>query len=181
MSPLEDTYLAFIGPGAMAEAMISGLLREELVAPEAIIASGPHERRGREITGRYGVAHTTVNAQAAREAHVVVLAVKPQTLSHVLAELRGQIRPDALVLSIVAGARVDTIAEGLGHRKIVRVMPNTPARMGEGMSVWMCTPEVEPHQRDQAQAILGALGKELLVDHEGYLDMATALSGTGPA
>lgn len=181
MSALENTRLAFIGGGAMAEAMISGLLREELVAPEAITASGPHRERGEELAARYGVAHTTDNAEAAREAQVVVLSVKPQTLSHVLTGLHGQIRAEALVLSIVAGARVDTIAGGLGHRKIVRVMPNTPARIGEGMSVWMCTPEVEARQREQAQTILGALGKELLVDHEGYLDMATALSGTGPA
>lgn len=166
----------------MAEAMIHGLLRQELIAPGAITASDPHEERGQELAARYGIGHTTDNAAAAREALIVVLSVKPQTLSQVLAGLRGQVRAEALVLSIVAGAHVETIARGLGgHRKIVRVMPNTPARVGEGISVWMSTPEVEPRQREQARAILSALGKELAVDNEDYLDMATALSGTGPA
>ncbi len=181
MSALENTRLAFIGSGVMAEAMIHGLLREELVAPGAITASDPRKERGQELAARYGVGHTTDNAVAARQAQVVILSVKPQMLSHVLAGLRGQVASSALVLSIVAGARIETIARGLGHQKIVRVMPNTPARVGEGMSVWMSTPEVEPRQREQVQAILGALGKELAVEHEDYLDMATALSGTGPA
>lgn len=181
MSALENTMLAFVGSGVMAEAMINGLLREGLVAPAAITASDPRPERGQELAGRYGIDHTTDNALAAREAQVVVLSVKPQVLPQVLAGLHGRVRPEALVLSIVAGARVETIAKGLGHRKIVRVMPNTPAQIGEGMSVWMSTPEVEERQREQARAILRALGDELSVDHEDYLDMATALSGTGPA
>ncbi len=165
----------------MAEAMVNGLLRQELVTPEAVIAADPRDERGRELAARYGVRHTTDNVEAAREAHVAVLSVKPQVLGHVLAGLHGRIRPEAMVLSIIAGARVDTIAKGLGHSKIVRVMPNTPAQIGEGMSVWMSTPEVAERQREQAREILRALGDELWVDQEDYLDMATALSGTGPA
>lgn len=181
MSALENTSLAFIGSGVMAEAMISGLLREGLVAATAITASDPRPERGEELCRRYGIGHTTSNAEAASQAQVVVLSVKPQVLPIVLAGLHGKVRPEALVLSIVAGARVQTIARGLGHSRIVRVMPNTPAQVGEGMSVWMSTPEVEERQREQARAILRALGEELSVDDEGYLDMATALSGTGPA
>jgi len=85
-------------------------------------------------------------------------------------------------LSIVAGARVKAISRGLGgHEAIVRAMPNTPAQIGQGMTVWIATPAVTPAQHASARAILGAMGEELWVDDEGYLDMATALSGTGPA
>jgi pyrroline-5-carboxylate reductase len=181
MSALGNTSLAFIGSGVMAEAMINGLLRHGLVAPQAITASDPHPERGVELAERYGVGHTTDNAAAASQAQVVVLSVKPQVLPTVLPGLNGHLQPDALVLSIVAGARIQTIAKGLGHDRIVRVMPNTPAQIGEGMSVWMSTPTVEERQREQARDILRALGEEVSVDNEDYLDMATALSGTGPA
>ena len=181
MSALENTRLAFIGSGVMAEAMINGLLGRRLIEPEAIIASDPRAERGQELAARYRIVPTTDNAEAARQAQVVVLSVKPQVLPQVLPCLRGQIRPEALVLSIVAGARIETLARGLAHQAIVRVMPNTPAQIGQGMSVWFCTREVAQRQREQAQTILGALGQELYVDSEDYLDMATALSGTGPA
>ncbi|HOR00969.1 MAG TPA: pyrroline-5-carboxylate reductase [Anaerolineae bacterium] len=181
MSALDNSRLGFIGSGVMAEAMINGLLRQELVSAHAIIASDPRAERGRELAERYGVRYTTDNAEAVCRAQVVVLSVKPQVLAHVLAGLHGRVQPEALVLSIVAGARIATIAKGLGHSRIVRVMPNTPAQIGEGMSVWMRTPEVGDEQQAQAREILRALGEEIVVDHEDYLDMATALSGTGPA
>jgi pyrroline-5-carboxylate reductase len=111
-----------------------------------------------------------------------VLSVKPQILGEVLEELgAGVVKSEALVLSIVAGATIERIAKGLKHHAIVRVMPNTPAQIGMGMSVWTATPQTSEAQRSQARAMLAALGEELYVDHEDYLDMATALSGTGPA
>lgn len=181
MSALENTCISFIGSGVMGEAMISGLLKQQLVAPENITASDPRIERGKELAQRYQIRTTSDNVAAVRQAQVVVLSVKPQTLPQVLPPLRGRIRPEALVLSIVAGASTGTIAKGLEHRTIVRVMPNTPAQIGQGMSVWFCTAEVDERQKEQAQTILRALGQELSVDNEDYLDMATALSGTGPA
>ncbi|HIC93898.1 MAG TPA: pyrroline-5-carboxylate reductase, partial [Anaerolineae bacterium] len=133
---LENTVLAFIGSGTMAEAMIKGILNKGLTEPDHIIASGPRPERGRELEKRYGVKGTTDNKEAAQAADIVVLSIKPQVLPVVLDELRGLIRPHQLVFSIVAGARIETIARGLQHRAIVRVMPNTPAQIGEGMSVW---------------------------------------------
>ena len=177
---LENTVLAFIGSGTMAEAMIKGILNNGLTKPDHIIASGPRPERGRELEERYGVKGTTDNKEAAQAADIVVLSIKPQVLPVVLDELRGLIRPHQLVFSIVAGARIETIAQGLQHRAIVRVMPNTPAQIGEGMSVWTATPEVTEEQRAQARAILRALGKEIYVEDEDALDMATAVSGTGP-
>jgi len=181
MSGLKDVTLGFIGSGVMAEAMIGGILNRELTAPEHLIASDPRAQRGEELAKRYGVRTTPDNREAAEAAQIVILAVKPQVLPSVLEELEGAIAPEGLVLSIVAGARIRAIAEGLGHSAIVRVMPNTPAQLGEGMSVWTATDTVTDEQRLQAQSILQALGEEVFLEDEDYLDMATALSGTGPA
>jgi pyrroline-5-carboxylate reductase len=173
--------IAFIGSGAMAGAMIVGLLREKLAKPENLFASDPREKRGEELREKYGVQSFTDNVAAVKDADVVVLSVKPQRLSGVLAELKGQIPADALVLSIIAGATIEKIGAGLGHGKIVRTMPNTPARIGEGITVWVASDAVSESQKEQAQTILSALGEDVFVEDEYYLDMATALSGTGPA
>jgi pyrroline-5-carboxylate reductase len=95
--------------------------------------------------------------------------------------IRGHLRRQDLLLSILAGTPIRKLADGVAHAAVVRAMPNTPAQIGEGMTVWTSTPEVTDEQRAQAQAILGAFGQELYVNDESYLDMATALSGTGPA
>lgn len=172
--------IAFIGPGVMAEAMIAGLLRKELAKPEDITASGPREGRGMELQKKYGIQTTTDNASAASHADVVVLSVKPQRLSDVMKGLKG-IRADALVLSIIAGASMKKIGSGLKHKAVVRSMPNTPGQIGEGITVWTSSREVTEEQQRIARSILGALGEEVFIEDEGYLDMATALSGTGPA
>ncbi len=178
---LQDTTLSFIGSGAMAEAMIKGILGDSLIEPRRVTASGPRAERAQELRGRYGIRTTTDNAGAARAGQIVVLSVKPQILPKVMCEIRGQLAPEALVLSIVAGMRISVIGRELEVEAIVRAMPNTPGQIGQGMTVWTATEAVEEKARRQAQAVLGALGKELYVEDEGYLDMATALSGTGPA
>jgi pyrroline-5-carboxylate reductase len=178
---LNEKTIAFVGSGVMAEAMIKGLLRQNLVAPAQIVASGPRPERGQELFERYGVPTTTDNVAAVRGADVVVLSVKPQVLCRVLEELGSHVAAGALVLSIVAGAPLDTIQRLLGAEAVVRVMPNTPAQIGLGISVWTATEATSEAQRTQALAILKALGEEVYVGDESYLDMATALSGTGPA
>ena len=178
---LQETKLAFIGSGAMGEAMVSGLLNRHVVAASAITASDPHAQRGLDLQSRFGVAATTDNLAAARDAEIVVLSVKPQMLRFVFRDLCGKLRKDALVLSIVAGARIDSISQGLKHTAVVRSMPNTPAQVGEGMTVWTASSGVTPVRRDQAQTILRAFGKELYVEDEAFLDMATAISGSGPS
>lgn len=172
--------IAFIGPGVMAEAMIAGLLHKELAQPENITISGPREERGGQLHKKYGIKTTTDNAAAVAEADVVVLSVKPQRLSDVMKGLKG-IRSDALVLSIIAGANIKKISAGLKHKSVVRSMPNTPGQIGEGITVWTASKEVTQEQQETARAILGALGDEVFVEDESYLDMATALSGSGPA
>ena len=172
--------IAFIGPGVMAEAMIAGLLNRKLAKAENIVASGPREERGTELHKKYGVTTVLDNASAISQADVVVLSVKPQRLSEVMKGLKG-IRSDALILSIVAGASIKKISTGLRHKSVVRSMPNTPGQIGEGITVWTASKEVTEEQQEIARAILGAMGEEVFVEDESYLDMATALSGSGPA
>ncbi len=178
---LQEARVSFIGSGNMAEAMIKGVLDQRLLASDRIYASGPRAERGQFLRGRYGIEVTTNNRKAARKGDIVVLSVKPQVLPKVMEEIREDIRPEALVLSIVAGTRVGAMQRGLNHDAIVRAMPNTPGRVGKGITVWMATDAVGERQRRQAKAILGALGEEVYVEDEDKLDMATALSGTGPA
>lgn len=173
--------ISFIGPGVMAEAMIAGLIRCGIAEPEALHASGPRIERVQYLQECYGLVPFTDNVLAAHDADVVVLSVKPQRLDKVLEGLRGELIPDALVLSIIAGASMEKISRGLEHELIVRSMPNTPAQIGEGITVWTAASKVTDEQKKMARQILSALGDEIFVEEETYLNMATALSGTGPA
>lgn len=177
----EDKRIAFIGSGVMAEAMIAGLIRQEVAQPDNLLASGPRQERADVLVDRYGIVGLTDNAQAASGGDVVVLSVKPQRLDSVLEGLRGVIKPEALILSIVAGAPIAKIGGILDHPAVIRAMPNTPAQIGEGITVWTASAAVSEAQREMGQQILGALGQEIFMEEETYLNMATALSGTGPA
>jgi pyrroline-5-carboxylate reductase len=179
-SDLSIRTLGVVGAGVMAEAMIAGLLRRGLVARERVLCSHPRAERARELEGRYGVTVVANNAEVARRADILVLAVKPQVLPSVLRELAGAVRSDTVVMSIVAGASTAALAARLDHNAIIRVMPNTPAQIGAGVSVWFATPEVSPAAKSDARALLSALGSELEVEDEGQVAMATAVSGTGP-
>jgi pyrroline-5-carboxylate reductase len=176
-----DNTIGFIGAGNMAEAMIKGILRQELVPAKSIFAADPRKDRLAYLVDKYDIRTSTNNRDVAQSADVLVLSIKPQVLPKVMKGINLDVRSDALVLSIIAGARISVIVEGLRHASVVRAMPNTPGQFGQGMTVWTTTPHVSEKQRQQAQQILQALGKEIWMDDEGYLDMATALSGTGPA
>jgi len=176
-----EKRIAFVGPGQMAEAMIAGLLRNQLLPAENLLASGPLVEHNALLQKKYGITVMWDNAAAAARADVVILSVKPQHADAALAQLCGKIRPDALVLSIVAGLSVARIASGLSHPLVARAMPNTPARIGQGISVFTTAREVDARHRQWSQELLGALGQVLFVEEEEMLDMATALSGTGPA
>jgi pyrroline-5-carboxylate reductase len=179
-SPLDGCRVAIIGSGVMAEAIIAGLLRGSLVEPGQLVASHPRPERREELASRHGIAVTDSNEEAARGADLVVLTIKPQMLARVGRPLSSALSDEQLVLSVIAGATSGALAATLRHRAIVRSMPNTPARIGRGMTVWYATPDVTDRQRDQARALLRALGVELEVDDELMVAMATAVSGTGP-
>jgi pyrroline-5-carboxylate reductase len=173
--------IAIIGSGVMGEAIISGLIRNEVTLPANIRVTDTRQERVDELHSIFGVSPYTDNLSAVVQADVVVLSVKPQRLDLVMSGLRGSIPEEALVLSIIAGATIEKISNGLDHRCVVRSMPNTPAQIGEGITVWVASPLVSPEQLELARRILTALGQEVHAEEENFLDMATALSGTGPA
>jgi pyrroline-5-carboxylate reductase len=196
---LGGARLSFIGSGVMAEAIIAGLLSKNLVKPEQVVGSHPSEARREELQGKYGISTVESNREAVGyhrpsgsgyaprsvteeepTSSIVILTVKPQRLGVVLGDLKEAVHAEQLVISIVAGARLETLADALQHKSLVRAMPNTPAQIGEGMTVWTATPEVTEEQLAQIQAIFGALGREMHVEEERMIDMATALSATGP-
>jgi len=173
--------LAFIGGGNMGEAMLSAVLDKGLTTPQAISVSDVNESRRQYIGQKYGVYVTGSNLEVLSRGDIVVLAIKPQNLAEVMAELNGQLKSNQMVLSIIAGARINTLCLGLNHNLVARVMPNTPAQIGMGISVWTATAEVNEQQTGWVSSILGAMGKEIYVDDEKYIDMATAVSASGPA
>jgi len=165
----------------MGEAMVRSMLAKGVAGPEAIVVSDVSAERLSKLKNDYGLRTGRDNRQALQGSDVVVLAVKPQDLGRLMEELSGAFHPDQLVVSIVAGTTIDTIAEALKHGAVVRAMPNTPAQIGEGITVWTASSAVSESQKDAARSILAALGSEVFVTDEGLIDMATAVSGSGPA
>jgi pyrroline-5-carboxylate reductase len=182
---LSNLYLTFIGCGVMAESIIAGLLRKNLVSAEQITASHPRENRRAELEEKYGIRVFEKNTEAVESVKTrgnsgVFLCVKPQRIKAILEELKGVAAPDQMVLSIIAGAKIETISNVLGNEKIVRTMPNTPSQIGAGMTAWTCTERISDEEKAQVKSLLSALGKELFVENENMIDMATSLSATGP-
>ena len=173
--------LSFVGGGKMAESIVHGVLAGKLAAPGDIAVGEPVAERRAFLRDEFGVSPVADNLEAVSEADLVVLAVKPQDLGPVLAELKGTLGDAQAALSIVAGARMSTLSQGLAHGSVVRVMPNTPAQVGCGMTLWTCSPGVTEAQRDMTKAVLSSVGEEICVSDEKYMDMATALSASGPA
>ena len=178
---MDGQRIAFIGSGVMAEVMINGLLTRGVTAPDRIWAAGPRQERAEQLLAAYGVRATTNNVEAAENADIVVLSVKPQTLAKVLKQIRSSIRQEHLVMSIIAGARMATIGSMIGHPAIVRCMPNLPCQIHRGMTIWTATREVAEPVRENVRKILQTMGKEIYVPDETDVDRATAVNGTGPA
>ena len=185
---LSAARFAFIGCGVMAEAIIAGLLRNKLVSPDQIVGSHPREPRRTYLSERYGIKMVEGNRDAvlaiqpadAQNGSIVLLGVKPQRLNTVLSELKGSLQPAQVAVSIIAGITIEKISEDLLHQSVVRAMPNTPAQVGAGVTAWTATPSVSELQADQVDAMFAALGKAIRVENERQIDMATALSATGP-
>jgi pyrroline-5-carboxylate reductase len=171
--------VSFIGGGVMGEALIKSLLAKGISTSKNITVSDVSPKRRDILKKSYGVNTTASNIQAVKNAQVLVLAVKPQDLNAVLHELK-KLPPQQLVLSIAAGVTMETIRQGLNHDCLVRAMPNMPAQIGEGMTVWTASANVTQKQKGVAKSILSACGEEIYVSNEKYIDMATALSGSGP-
>ena len=171
----------FIGGGNMGEAMVSAVISNNIISASDITVCDISETRRRYLNERYGVTVAGEALQPACESEVLVLAVKPQQISEAMNDLSGRLKEPQLVISIAAGITIDTLCQGLGYNRIVRAMPNTPAQVGAGISVWTATSEVSEEEKARAGSILGAMGRQIYVGDERYLDMATAVSGSGPA
>jgi pyrroline-5-carboxylate reductase len=172
--------VGIVGAGVMAEAIIAGLVADRAVTPGALVASHPRRERRDALAQRHGIQPVSRNREALDGVEVVVLAVKPQMLGRVMRELRGALAADQVVVSIVAGATIRTLVDGLQHAAVVRAMPNTPSQIRRGISVWAASEACTARQRDLARGVLRALGDERQVADEAFVAMATALSGTGP-
>lgn len=178
---LHSQKIAFIGGGVMGEAMLKGLLGEGLIPANQITVSDPHQTRGDQLVALYQVHFTTDNIQAVQDADIVVLSVKPQVMSDLFQQLKGQLKASALVISIAAGVKLKAIQEGCETPLVARAMPNTPGQIGEGMTVWTCTSALTEDDRARVKTVLEALGLALYVHQERFMDMATALNGSGPS
>ncbi|NCT67192.1 MAG: pyrroline-5-carboxylate reductase [Rhodanobacteraceae bacterium] len=184
MTPSEPraSHIAFIGGGNMARCLIGALVHGG-TPPAAIAVAEPHPELRAALARDFGVAVHDGPAAAAAGADVLVLAVKPQIMKTVCAELAAGLasrRP--LVISIAAGIRIAQLRDWLGaDLPIVRSMPNTPALVGAGATGLIANDTTSPEQRAQAEAILGAAGMTAWLEREDLMDTVTALSGSGPA
>lgn len=172
--------IAFIGGGAMGEAMIRGVLTKKVAAAKDVVVSDVSPVRRELLEKEYEVRTTADNQEVIKNTDVIVLAVKPQNLHQVLEGI-GQVSPQQLVLSIMAGGTLSKLCQDFNHSSVVRAAPNMPAQIGQGITVWTATREASDRQRESAKTVLAALGKEIYVADEKYLDMATALGGSGAA
>ena len=175
--------IAVIGGGTMGEAMVKCFLTRKVATPQDITVSDMSLPRREWISKEYGVSSLADNGKAVVDADLIILAVKPSDLFKVMEDIlkASSLQARALILSIVAGATLSSLCHGLDHSAVIRAMPNMPAQIGEGITVWTATAEVDHKQKQAVRSLLGSLGEEVYVTEEKYLDMATALSGSGPA
>ena len=173
--------LAFVGSGVMGEAIITAVLRGGLARPADVTACDIVAQRREHLAQAHGIATAERAADAVAGSDLIVLAVKPQEFAAAARDLRGKLAANQTAVSIMAGVSLAALRDGLGHAAIVRAMPNTPAQIGEGMTVWTATDAVSASAREDVHLVLGALGQDLYVAEEKYVDMATAVSGSGPA
>lgn len=173
--------ISFIGGGVMGEAILDAILSAGIAKPIDVHISEPFEEKRTYLSDKYGVKCESSNLKVIENTNFIILAIKPQTLGQVMKEISGQLTSNQTVISIIAGVTLNTLKTGLKHESVVRVMPNTPAQIRQGISVWTATDTVTKSNLDDSRAILVTLGEQIYVTDEKMLDMATALSGSGPA
>jgi len=172
--------IGFVGSGNMAEALIKGIIAAKIYAPENIFVSDIRLERLELFAGKYGVSAVQNNAELAKKSEIIVLSIKPQNMTDALESIKDTVGEVALVISIAAGIKVEKIAAVLGDMAIIRVMPNTPALVGEGASALFAN-EKAKLLIDNAMEIFSAVGKAVVVEDEDLIDSVTAVSGSGPA
>lgn len=173
--------IGFVGSGAMGEALIKGIVEASLVAPDSVLAFDVRAERLAELSQRYGIRPVKSNAEVVRSADVVILAVKPQIMVSVLNDVRAALGRRNLIISIAAGVSTAKLRETLGApARLIRVMPNTPALVLEGVTAIAKGQGLEAGDLETAEELFRAVGKVVVLDEE-LLDAVTGLSGSGPA
>lgn len=184
-STTTSTYekITFIGTGKMAQALIAPLIETSIQPAEKITVYDVSTSSMKQIASRFkGVQTSESIPQAIEGSDLVIMAVKPQNVNNVYNEMsKSNIRDDATLLSVIAGKTIENLVSGSGIRKVCRSMPNTPAIIGQGMTVWCCTTNIPSEERDKISSVLDSFGKSIFVDDENYIDMSTSISGSGPA
>jgi len=172
--------IGFVGSGNMAEALIKGITAAKVCKPENVLISDVRAERLKMLSEKYSVTAVESNSELAAKVDVLVLSVKPQNMTEALQTIKDAVKPDVLIISIAAGIKVAKIADALGDIAIVRVMPNTPALIGEGASALFANDKAKP-MLDEAMSIFSSVGKAVVVENEDLIDAVTAVSGSGPA
>jgi pyrroline-5-carboxylate reductase len=172
--------IGFIGSGNMAEALIKGVITAKVYKPQNVLISDIKQERLDFIAKKYGVTICKDNLTLAAKAETLVLSVKPQNMTDALESIKNSISKVKLVISIAAGIKVSKIISVLGNIAIVRVMPNTPALIGEGAAALFANEQAKS-MLEKALKIFSSVGKAVVVADEGLIDSVTALSGSGPA
>jgi len=173
--------VGFVGAGNMGEALIRGLVESGAVPPDAILATDVRAERTRDLAKRFGIKALDDNVALVRSAEVVILAVKPQIMEPVLREIEPALTARPLLLSIAAGVPTAKIRAVLGaYPRLIRVMPNTPALVLEGVTALARGPGLDADDLDTAREIFAAVGRVVVVE-ETLMDAVTGLSGSGPA
>lgn len=176
---MSEFKLGLIGAGVMGEALLSCLLAKQVYAPAMVRVSEPSSARREFIYHKYGVEVTSDNREVAAATEVVLLAVKPQIFDRVAEDLEGRLKPGTIIISILAGVTLFKLERAFPESPVIRVMPNTPATVGAGVSALAVGSSAEPTHIKRATEILAAVGDVVQVP-EYLMDAVTGLSGSGP-
>jgi len=172
--------ISIIGSGVMGSAIAKSLLNQNITSPEKLNISDTNLEK-LNFFSKLGVNVSNNNLESIQDTDIVILAIKPQNFPVVLNPLKSSLKPDTLILSIAAGVTIESIQKFLQHQKVIRVMPNTPAKISAGMSGWFADQSVNTKDKKQIKQILNSFGQEVEVETEDQIDSITALSGSGPA
>jgi len=178
---MQNVHLSIIGGGIMGTAITKCLIDKKILVPSQITVSERSEEKSQFINQEYGVHAITDNEIAIQEASIIILAIKPQDMEDLFEQIKVNLKENKIVISIAAGIDLNYLKTGLNHKKLVRVMPNMPAQIGAGISVWTSTEDLDEKELNQVRMILKAMGNEVYVNDEDKIDLATAISGSGPA
>jgi len=176
-----DKIIGFIGNGNMGQAMIGGIIKANIVAPKNIYVSDLNEKGLNEVANKYGVTTTTDNSEVAKYSDILILSVKPNLYPIVIEQIKEKVKDEVVVVIIAAGKSIKGTEEAFGRKlKVVKVMPNTPALVGEGMSAISPGEGISAEELGEVISIFDSFGKSEVVS-EKLMDAVTAVSGSAPA